>query len=140
MIQPVARPVSLKNQSIELISRFAPQSCIGRIVKDTVKGTVAHLRPPADSVVRVAEQARPGWVIFPKYQAGATATLTSMGRAEAFMGLAQNAFNYSLLAEEGFRRLTALVNASASHSFHYSDLEAAASVFDKMAEQRHANM
>lgn len=140
MIQPVARPVSLKNQSIEVIRQFAPQACIGRIVKDTIKGTVAHMRAPAGSVARVYEQAHPGWIIFPKYQAGATATLAPMGRADAFMGLAQNAFNYSLLAEEGFRRLTALMDASASYRFHYSDLEEAASIFDKMAEQRRANM
>lgn len=140
MIQPVARPVSLKNQSIEVIRQFAPQACIGRIVKDTIKGTVAHMRAPAGSVARVYEQAQPGWVIFPKYQAGASATLTPMGGAEAFMGLAQNAFNYSLLAQEGFRRLTALMDASASYRFHYSDLEEAASVFDGMAEQRHANV
>lgn len=46
LIQPVARPVSLKNQSIEVIRRFAPEACIGRVVKDALcRG--AHVRDRA---------------------------------------------------------------------------------------------
>lgn len=139
MIQPLARPVSLKNQSIEVIRRFAPEAFIGRVVKDTIKGTVAHMRVPAGSVARVTEPARPAWVIFPKYEAGAVATLEPMARAQAFMDLAQNAFNYSLLAREGFQRLATLMDASAGYRFHYSDLEQAAKIFDGLAERRRAH-
>ena len=139
LIQGIARPVSLKNQSIDVIRQFAPDATLGRVVKDTFKGTVAHMRAPAGSVARVYEQAHPGWVIFPKYQAGASATLTPMGQAEAFMGLAQNAFNYSLLAEEGFRRLSALMGGSASYSFEYSNLDEAVRMFDAMAAQHDAD-
>ncbi|MCA1926509.1 MAG: HprK-related kinase A [Thiobacillus sp.] len=66
-IQPLPRPVSLKNQSIEVIRQFDPQVFINRASHDTVKGTVAHMRPPRDSVLRQHEPARPGWVIFPKW-------------------------------------------------------------------------
>jgi HprK-related kinase A len=138
LIQGIARPVSLKNQSIDVIREFAPQATIGRVVKDTIKGTVAHLCAPTDSVARVLEKARPGWVIFPKYQANAPATLQPMQRSEAFMGLAQNAFNYSLLAADGFQRLSALMDASMAFRFEYSKLDEAAHMFDTLAERRNA--
>jgi hypothetical protein len=139
LIQGIARPVSLKNQSIEVIRQFAPAATIGRVVKDTIKGTVAHLRAPPDSVARVLEKAQPGWVIFPKYQANTPATLQPMQRSDAFMGLAQNAFNYSLLAADGFQRLGALMNASTAYRFEYSKLDDAAQVFDALAERRDAD-
>lgn len=138
LIQGIARPVSLKNQSITVIRQFAPDAIIGRVVKDTIKGTVAHLRAPADSVARVLERAQPGWVIFPKYTAQAAATMHAMARTDAFMELARNAFNYSLLAEEGFRRLSALIGSSASYSFEYSNLDEAVRMFDAMAAQHDA--
>ncbi len=138
LIQGIARPVSLKNQSIDVIREFAPQATIGRVVKDTIKGTVAHLCAPTDSVARVLEKARPGWVIFPKYQANSPATLQPMQRSEAFMGLAQNAFNYSLLAANGFQRLSALMDASMAFRFEYSKLDEAAHMFDTLAERRNA--
>lgn len=138
LIQPVARPVSLKNQSIEVIRRFAPEACIGRVVKDTLKGTVSHMRAPTESVVRAHEQARPAWVIFPKFNTGAAATLEPMAHAQAFLGLARNAFNYSLLAEDGFRRLARLMDTTTAYRFHYGNLEEAVSVFNTLAEQQRA--
>ena len=139
LIQSIARPVSLKNQSIDVIRQFAPDTTLGRVVKDTIKGTVAHLRAPTDSVTRVLESALPGWVIFPKYQANTPATLHPMQRSDAFMGLAQNAFNYSLLAADGFQRLCALMDASTAYRFEYSNLDEAAQIFDALAERRNAD-
>lgn len=68
LIQPLPRPVSLKNQSIDVIRQFAPEAFINRASHDTAKGTVAHMRPPRDSVMNQHETARPGWVIFPKWK------------------------------------------------------------------------
>ncbi len=110
LIQPLPRPVSLKNQSIDVIRQFNPDVYINRASHDTIKGTVAHMRPPRDSVLRQHETARPGWVIFPKWEAGATTRLTPRSKAQTFMFLAQNAFNYSHLGADGFRVGSALVD------------------------------
>src|SRR5262245_4807368 len=67
MAVPMSRPVSLKNESIDVVRDFVPEAVIGPIARDTIKGSVAHLKPPADSVNRVGERARPRWVIFPKF-------------------------------------------------------------------------
>lgn len=136
LIQPLPRPVSLKNQSIDVIRQFSPDAYINRASHDTVKGTVAHMRPPRDSVLRQHETARPGWVIFPQWEAGAPAMLTPRSQAQTFMFLAQNAFNYSHLGADGFRVGTALIDQTACYDFRYSALDEAIATFDRLAERR----
>jgi len=134
LIQPLPRPVSLKNRSIDVIRAFAPDVYINRASHDTVKGTVAHMRPPRDSVRRQHEAARPGWVIFPEWKSGAPPTLTPRSRAQTFMFLAQNAFNYSHLGEDGFRVGTALIDQVDCFDFHYGELPGAIAAFDALAD------
>lgn len=134
-IVPLPRPVSLKNASIEVIRAYAPQAVFSRSVHDTNKGTVAHMKAPSDSVARAAETARPAWIIFPKYAAGATPELEPIAQGRAFMQVAQNAFNYSLLAGPGFDTLGRLIDATASYHFRYSALDDALAVFERLAQQ-----
>lgn len=134
-IQALARPINLKNQSIGLISDFAPDARFGPLTHDTTKGTVGHLRPPQDSVARVNERARPRWIIFPRWQAGSTPQLVARPKAEAFIELADNAFNYSVLGEQGFTTLAGVIDDCESMSFTYDRLDDAITVFDRLAEK-----
>jgi HprK-related kinase A len=129
---PLPRPISLKNESIDVIRRYVPKSTLSRAVSDTLKGTVAHLKAPADSIVRASETARPAWVIFPKYEAGAAACLEPIPPSRAFMRLAENAFNYSLLGAKGFEAMASIINTSLSYRFTYSVLDDAIEVFSKL--------
>ena len=79
-IDPFPRPVGLKDASIGIIRAFAPHMTIGPPCHDTAKGTVAHLRPPPDSVNRADEGAMPAALIFPRYEAG---TEVEISRREA---------------------------------------------------------
>lgn len=135
LIHPLPRPVSLKNQSIPLIRAFSPEAFINRPSHDTAKGTVAHMRPPTESVRRQHEPARPAWVIFPKWSAGSTTALTPRSAAQTFMFLAQNAFNYSHLGADGFRAGTRLIDQVACYDFAYSRLDEAVEAFDRLAAE-----
>lgn len=128
-IIPFPRPVSLKNQSIEIIQRYEPGAIFSRKVNDTMKGTVAHMKAPADSIARAAETAQAAWVIFPKYQAGTPARLEVLPRSRAFMRIADNAFNYSLLGAKGFEAMAGLIDASLCYDFIYSNLDEAIETF-----------
>jgi hypothetical protein len=130
---PLPRPVSLKNQSIEVIERFEPTAVLSVPVQDTLKGTVAHMKPPGDSVQRSLESAQAGWIVFPRYQAAAATSLLPMPRAKAFMQVADNAFNYSLLGATGFDVLADVVERSDCYEFCYSDLDEAVGAFDELA-------
>jgi hypothetical protein len=133
LIHPLPRPVSLKNESIPTIQAFSPQAFINRPSYDTAKGTVAHMRPPKESVLRQHEAARPAWVIFPKWQQGVTTELTPRSHAQTFMFLAENAFNYSQLGEDGFRVGTRLIDQVDCYDFSYSRLDEAVAAFDRLA-------
>ena len=129
---PLPRPISLKNASIDIMRRYAPGSVFSPEVDDTIKGTIAHMKAPADSIARAAVRARPAWIIFPKYQAGAAPALEAVAPARAFMSLAGNAFNYSLLGPEGFEAMAGLIANSLSYNFTYSVLDDAVDLFARL--------
>lgn len=129
----LARPVSLKNASIDVIQRAFPAAVIGAPAYDTHKGTVAHVRPSADSVARVGEKARPAWVIFPRWKQDSEARLSPHSRADAMLHTASHAFNYSLLGGLGFELNAGLMDACACYDFEYSNLDDALRVFAELA-------
>jgi len=135
---PLPRPVSLKNASIEVIQRFAPQVKFGSRVEETAKGVVAHFPPPASAVQQSGQRAAPGWVVFPKYTPGATARLVPMERSRTFMQLIENAFNYDIFGRDGFDLLCSVVDRSLCYSFEYSDLAEAVALFDRLSRDERA--
>lgn len=132
-VLPVPRPVSLKNGSIDVIRGFAPDAVLSRPVENTVKGTIAHLKPPRDSIVRAAEPARVASIVFPRFEAGAATSLTPLPKARAFMQVAENAFNYQALGGAGFAALGRLIDTSSQYAFHYSRLDEAMAAFERLA-------
>ena len=133
-VWPLCRPVSLKNGSIEVIRRFAPAAELNRITHDTAKGSITHMKVPAAHLAQVAVPARPRWLVYPRYEAGAEMSLVPRSRASAMVDLARNAFNFGLLGETGFEALTSLVQACDCFDFRYSQLAQALAAFDALAE------
>ena len=133
-VMPLARPVSLKNASIGVIRGFAPDAPLSLIVDDTLKGSVAHMRPPVGSVRRANEPAKPHWIVFPRFQSGAPTTLSPYAKARAFMQLADNAFNYNVHGKRGFETVADLVSRSSCYEFSYGNLNEAVSMFDALAK------
>ena len=138
LLIPIPRLISLKNQSIEVIRSFAPDACLGPSYHGTHKGTVAHVRPPAESVARSDEPARPGWIIFPRWSAGAPLTLEPMAKDQAFMKVATNAFNYDVLGELAFTAVARMVRTCDSYALVYSDLTEAIGALDTLTRGPHA--
>ncbi|HRH81820.1 MAG TPA: HprK-related kinase A [Thiobacillaceae bacterium] len=132
LLVPLARPVSLKNASIDVIRGFDPQAVLGDAAYDTHKGTVAHLKPSAESVLRMGEKAHPAFIVFPRWKAGAEARLTPHSKADAFMHAANHAFNYDLLGRLGYELNAGLIDACACHDFEYSRLADAVDVFTEL--------
>jgi len=131
---PLPRPISLKNESIEVIRRFAPGARIPWQWEDTTKGTVAHLAPPTDSVLRADQTAPAAWVVFLDYQPDADTRSRRLPRGTALMRLARNAFNYCLLGSQGFETMARLIESSACYEFRYSDLNKAIARFDTLPQ------
>ena len=130
---PLPRPVSLKNDSIDVIGRFAPSAQFGEVVHETIKGRVAYVRPPQDAVLLADERPLPTWVVLPRYEAGVAAELAPLSRARAFMALVDNAFNYNVHGRSGFEAFGNLIDRCDCHVFTYSSLPEAVEVFDHLA-------
>ena len=132
-LRGLARPISLKNESIGVIARFVPEGVFNTPSYNTTKGTVTHLRAPTEHVRRVDETAPAAWVVFPRWQAGAAAQLTARDKPDTLIDLARNSFNYGVLGRRGFETMAGLVESCACHDFVYGDLDEAMGVFDALA-------
>jgi HprK-related kinase A len=127
---PVLKPVALKNESIDVIRRFAPGAPIGPVFPKTRKGSVAHLAASLDTVTRVHEHAMPGMIVLPKWQAGSATSWQPLDPEVAFSALAFNAFNYATLGEAGFMAAVQLARHCPAWQLIYSDLNEALAVID----------
>ncbi|MBX9793679.1 MAG: HprK-related kinase A [Burkholderiaceae bacterium] len=134
-VVPLGRPISLKNQSLKVIREFAPDVVLNDVTHDTSKGSVSHMKIPTDHVRRLDEPARPRWVVFPRYVAGAPPELRPRSKADSMLELGRNAFNYTLLGLTGFEVLADVVDACDCYDFSYSRLEDAVAVFDRLVAE-----
>ena len=132
---PLLRPIALKNESIDVIGRFAPQAPMGPRYPKTRKGTVAHLAPAASAVARRFESAAPGLIVFPRYDPTVSLRLEPVRKARAFGRLAVNSFNYEMLGPEGFDGVARLVAACPVYDLSYSDLDRAVAAIHELASQ-----
>lgn len=129
---PIPRPIGLKEESIGVIRRFEPGAVLGPSSPGTRKGTVAHVKPPADSVRRAEEKAIPRWIIFPSYQAGEPATLTPASKAQTLLWLADDAFNFSILGTIAFETLADLIDRCDCYELRYGNLDEAIELLNDM--------
>lgn len=106
----MARPVSLKNASIDVIRRFAPQAVLGEIVEETTKGRLTYMQPPTGSVRELARPARPRWIVVPAWERGTGMRWQALPKPHALMHLIENAFNFHLHGRQGFELLADLVD------------------------------
>lgn len=133
---PCARPVSLKNQSIEVIRTRHPEAVFGPLAVDTHKGTIAHLPPPESSVARNLETAIPRLIIFSKWTAGAPLRLNAVGSGQAALHLIDQSFNYPILGRQGFERLADLVDSAEAWELEYSSLDDARNALEQLVSER----
>lgn len=135
LLTPLARPISLKNESLDVIRRFYPGAVLNQVTHDTTKGSVSHMKVPSAHLAQVDERARPRWVIFPKYVPGASAELRERSKAQSLLALGANSFNYGVLGLSGFEELSALVSNCDCYDFAYSQLDQAVAAFDALAQR-----
>lgn len=131
MLAALARPVILKNQAIGVIRDLEPVACFGPTVPGTPKGTIAHMRPPAESVARAGESAPPGWFVLVRFQPGAAFALERLGPGRGLMAVAACAFNYGVLGRVGFEALATAVDVCPCYELTYGDLGEALARFAK---------
>lgn len=132
LIYPAPRPVSLKNQSIQIIKKFAPNALFGDVIPDTLKGDIAHMAVPESSLLGQSKPVKLAYLVFPHYQAGAEKRLIEVPKSRALMTLAEHAFNFNILGEQGFNIMANMVDQVGCFDFTYSDLDTALEGVDSL--------
>lgn len=140
VVVPITRPINIKNASIEVIKSFAPEQTFGTVVNDTAKGTVTHMKPPTESIDRINETAQQRLIIFPQFRRGSDTHLTPRSKAQSFMEMAQQSFNFNILGKTGFETLKGTVSRCDCYDFRYSSLEEAMTTFDTLINQQDASL
>ncbi len=122
LIYPAPRPISLKNQSIQIIKQFSSEAVFGDIIPDTTKGNIAYMCAPKVSVISQMIPVVPAFIVFPHYRANSETKLTPLAKSRAFMTLAENAFNFNILGSVGFEVMADLIDKVECYDFSYPDL------------------
>ena len=138
-VDALARPISLKNQSIDLISARDPHAVWGPPGQGGVKGKICHLKPQGSWVNQMDDSADPAWLLLLDFQPGAKAQLQPAAKGATMMQLIAHSFNYYLLGERGFETLGALVDRCDCFRFTYGDLDAGLAMLREMS-QSHAKV
>lgn len=132
---PFPRLIPLKNEAIAVFRDFAPDAVMGPEYPKTRKGTICHVRPPADSIDRSDKMGRARWIVFPKFKAGASLSLRALDKTQAFIQLTGHSFNYDLIGLRGFQAMTGLIDACDCYTFEYGgDLEQAVTQLNALAD------
>lgn len=135
LIYPAPRPISLKNESIQIIKSFEPSAVFGDVIANTSKGNVAHMRAPDIAIKMQNIPALPRFLLFPHYCAGTKSLLQDMSKGRAFMELAGNAFNFNILGIAGYEAMVHLMEKVNCYDFVYPDMTCALKGIERLTLQ-----
>jgi len=135
-ISPLARPICLKNESIDIISKLCPDAKFGTTVRGTSKGDLSHIKAPTDALALIDQCSKPSLIVFPQYAPEiAQSHLTSMASGVALIEMITHCFNYTTLGRDGFNTLARTVKQSKCYQFRYNDLNDAMLVLNELHEE-----
>ncbi|MFO6424948.1 HprK-related kinase A [Motilimonas sp. KMU-193] len=123
-VRPLPRPISLKNESIEVIKAALQQGGEGILSAEfcgTSKGRVALYSPPVSCHAPQDRTYPIKHVIFPKFNPQQRCQLEVMSPAQCLMLLADNSFNFAILGQQAFSCLADIVANSRAYQLDYSD-------------------
>lgn len=125
LVYGLARPINLKNDSIEIIRATHCQAQINEAVPDTKKGAVAHMAAPTDAVFAQHAPAEIAWLLFPQFRGGTGCTSEQLPPNASMAAIIRNAFNYEVLGERGFEAAARVARVASSFRLQYGTLDEA---------------
>jgi HprK-related kinase A len=122
-IIPLCRPVSLKNESIDVIKSFSASAIFGPVSKETHKGVVVHMKADLHPDSHDTKSLQAAAMIFPRYARDEPQRMSPRRRTDSFILAAYHSFNYSLLCEAGFEAMKTLIQNIDCYDLVYHDLD-----------------
>ena len=134
-LYPYPRPVSLKNQSIQVLGDRVPETQFSRLFENTPKGTIRYLRPPAESLKASHRPATPLMILFPEYNATAPAKVEEVTKIEAFALIRGASVNCDRLGEAAFEGIAALTERCPVFRITYRSQDQAMEMVEELWER-----
>lgn len=133
-VVPLCRPVSLKNESLDVIRRFSSEAILGPVSRETHKGVVAHMKADLTPDSHSQDALPVTALVFPTYSPDQPQRLVPRRKTESFLLAAYHSFNYSLLCEAGFNAMRTLVDSATCYDLFYHDLDWAIAAMEALPE------
>lgn len=124
-VQPVFRPTSLKNNSIEIIKPFINdynKGYLSDVTFNTHKGDIAHVRTQSREAFNQLKPTKPAAIVFLDYKSFSDLNIYEVDQSIGFSKLIANAFNYSVIGEPAFNLVANIVSNTNIYEVSYSDL------------------
>ncbi|GGA84538.1 HPr kinase [Neiella marina] len=121
MLYGLARPINLKNSSIDLMKAFYQDDDFSDEAKDTHKGTVCLVKPPKESVLQVQTPVSPALMVFVSYQADEHCYVEPVSKSQALIEIIKNTFNFAPLAGKAFCAARQLVQQTEAVYVEYNN-------------------
>lgn len=134
-VVPVCRPISLKNESIDIIRDFAPDAVFSPVAEETHKGRVAHVKSDHVPGSHDSTPLSACLMVFPEYVAGAEPGLRRKPKTEAFMFAGLHSFNYKDLGETGFDTMCELMAGVDCFDLRFSSLEQSLAAMEHLEDE-----
>ncbi|NVJ69284.1 MAG: HprK-related kinase A [Alphaproteobacteria bacterium] len=117
------RPVSLKNQAIDVVKAFAGSENVSATFTDTPKGNIAYRRIRASDVAAAGQPASASIILFPEFVEGAAPQITQIDLADAAMQLIASSPNYQVIGEPAFTALMVMLDGVQAFEIKYGNTE-----------------
>ena len=132
-VTPVTRPICLKNESIEVVKGYAPQSVFGPVTRSVETGDMAYMQAPQVAAPNVSQSNSARYLVFPRHNSFGNARLNPKSKARAFLEAAHLSFNFDVLGRTGFDLLNRVVTTSHCYDFIHCQLDDAVTKLDELA-------
>lgn len=118
-IHPYPRPISLKQQSIDVVKDLVGAERLSPVISGTPKGDIAYCRPSRNDLEADQRKIPVKLLLFPNFEQGARPLARQLNPAEAIMRLIPASTNYSLLGEPAYRAVVALARQARAYEITY---------------------
>lgn len=135
MLYPYPRPISLKNESVDLMVERLGADAFSRPFLNTPKGTIRYLKAPAESLISGRRPAKLDLVVFPQYGPGVPPQVAEFAGAEAFAMLRSATVNCDRLGLDAFNAIADLVEHCRFFRLQYDSLDMAMQMVDDLMEK-----
>lgn len=127
------RPVSLKDESIDIVTELTGRDWISDTYTGTPKGNIAYRRVRPRDIEQAQNPTPAKLLLFPVFMPGAPPHVKKLTPSETVLRLIPASTNYHLLGEHSFNALVKMANHSEAYEIQYGSTEQSLQIVKDLA-------